>query len=148
MLCLVEHHQHADGLRLHLEVQNPYPPVDRLLYSFSSAEDLAHWNVFTDQQYGGQSTAKLVLSGDELVRPLSTTSACGLLLPCGRPSSLMHAPESTPEACLYAVQGTAEFRGNISTDMHADTGEGKRMQRSGFAGINTEVCIAPGMLAA
>jgi hypothetical protein len=45
-------------------VQNPYPPSERLLYSFGSAQELARWKVFTDQEYGGRSTAELTLSPD------------------------------------------------------------------------------------
>ena len=46
------------------EVQNPYPPSERLLYSFGSAQELARWKVFTDQEYGGRSTAELALSAE------------------------------------------------------------------------------------
>jgi hypothetical protein len=49
-------------------VQQPLPPTERLLYSFASEQDLALWNVFTDKDFGGQSTAELSPSRDETVR--------------------------------------------------------------------------------
>ncbi len=39
---------------------------------------------------------------------------------------------------LLRAQATAEFRGEISVNIDEET-EGKRMQRSGFAGIRTQV---------
>lgn len=51
-------------------VQNPYPQAERLLYSFGAKEDLKLWTVFSDKEYGGKSTAELVLSESEPVSPL------------------------------------------------------------------------------
>ena len=43
-------------------VQNPYPEAQQTLFQFSSPADLALWNVFSDAEYGGKSTAELRLS--------------------------------------------------------------------------------------
>ena len=50
-----------------LAVQNPYQEGEKLLYSFASQEDLQRWTVFSDQEYGGKSTADLALSASEPV---------------------------------------------------------------------------------
>eukprot|EP00803_Ostreobium_quekettii_P011354 evm.model.scf_945.6 EVM.evm.TU.scf_945.6 scf_945:53517-56178(-) len=41
------------------------PPSQRTLFRLSRKEDLQHWEVFTDQQYGGHSLATLQLSDDQ-----------------------------------------------------------------------------------
>ncbi|KAK9803259.1 hypothetical protein WJX72_001399 [[Myrmecia] bisecta] len=41
------------------KVKDPYPPSSRQLFRFKSPEDLAAWNIFTDQEFGGLSTASL-----------------------------------------------------------------------------------------
>ncbi|GAB4817331.1 hypothetical protein N2152v2_004377 [Parachlorella kessleri] len=43
-------------------VQNPYPEAQQTLFQFSSPADLALWNIFSDAEYGGKSTAELRLS--------------------------------------------------------------------------------------
>ncbi|EIE21937.1 NADH:ubiquinone oxidoreductase complex I intermediate-associated protein 30 [Coccomyxa subellipsoidea C-169] len=79
-----------------------YLDKERLLYQFASAEDLTQWKVFTDREYGGQSTAELSLFSE--------------------------SRDGT---------ATASFHGNMSVEIDEET-EGKRMQRSGFAGLRTE----------
>lgn len=49
-------------------VQDPTPQSSRLLYKFSTEADLAAWSVFTDQRFGGKSTAGLALSEERPVR--------------------------------------------------------------------------------
>lgn len=51
-------------------VRNPYPDFQRTLFEFTSPADLALWNVFSDSEYGGRSTAALQLSQEEPVRRL------------------------------------------------------------------------------
>ena len=42
-----------------LAVRNPVPPTEAVLFRFQTEKELARWKVFTDQQYGGQTTARL-----------------------------------------------------------------------------------------
>lgn len=49
-------------------VKNPIPPAEKLLFTFKNEKDLARWNTFTDQEFGGQSEAKLALSPNTPVR--------------------------------------------------------------------------------
>lgn len=49
-------------------VKNPIPPSEKLLFSFKNEKDLARWSTFTDQEFGGQSEAKLALSDNTPVR--------------------------------------------------------------------------------
>lgn len=55
--------QLAQATRQYIQrVKNPNPPAKKLLFAFNTDQDLAVWNVFTDQQYGGQSEASLTAS--------------------------------------------------------------------------------------
>lgn len=58
-------------------VQDPIPPSEKLLFRFKTPQDLATWNVFTDQEYGGQSEAAITMSDSKPVRGLP-----GVLLLC------------------------------------------------------------------
>ena len=49
-------------------VKNPIPPSEKLLFTFKNEKDLARWSTFTDQEFGGQSEAKLALSETTPVR--------------------------------------------------------------------------------
>ena len=49
-------------------VKNPIPPSEKLLFTFKNGKDLARWTTFTDQEFGGQSEAKLALSEKTPVR--------------------------------------------------------------------------------
>ena len=66
-----------------LAVQNPYQEGEKLLYSFASQEDLKLWTVFSDQEYGGKSTAELALSGSEPVSLLLPGSGHACYLEAG-----------------------------------------------------------------
>jgi hypothetical protein len=45
-------------------VRDPHPPLERLLYSFSTPEDLARWTLYSDAEYGGATTAALAASAE------------------------------------------------------------------------------------
>ena len=77
------------------EVQSPYPPAERLLYSFGSSDDLARWKVFTDQQYGGRSTAELASSPDEPVSAKFASNHGTALSEIDRSKSSMHSSSSS-----------------------------------------------------
>lgn len=60
---------------VHIAVRDPARRAqDKLLYKFHSQEDLARWKVFTDQSFGGSSTAALTLAPDA-VRTLATVGS-------------------------------------------------------------------------
>ncbi|KAK9834154.1 hypothetical protein WJX81_003453 [Elliptochloris bilobata] len=46
------------------KVHNPLGEEERTLFSFGSAADLQRWNVFSDSQQGGNSTAALIPSAE------------------------------------------------------------------------------------
>jgi hypothetical protein len=42
-----------------LAVRYPFPEAEKVLYTFQSVDDLARWRIFTDQEFGGRTTAAL-----------------------------------------------------------------------------------------
>ncbi|KAL4518110.1 hypothetical protein Ndes2526B_g01456 [Nannochloris sp. 'desiccata'] len=46
------------------KAQNPWPEKQRMLYQFGNQEELTMWNVFSDSQLGGKSTAAIQPSSD------------------------------------------------------------------------------------
>ena len=79
-----------------LAVQNPYQEGEKLLYSFASQEDLKRWTVFSDQEYGGKSTAELALSDSE---PVSLSSPRMLTRSAMKSSNSPDAHPSTISLC-------------------------------------------------
>lgn len=66
-------------------VRNPFPDAQQTLFQFSSPADIALWNVFSDSEYGGKSTAALQLSEAEPVCPRGgfTCQTAAPSCPCG-----------------------------------------------------------------
>ena len=67
---------------LSVTAQNPIPPSEKLLFTFKNSKDIARWNIFTDQEFGGQSEAALALSDNPPVRG----TAFGSCSPCNSSS--------------------------------------------------------------
>lgn len=56
----------VQGLKRYVDqVNNPYPPTEKLLFSFATPSDIARWRAFSDAEYGGSSTAQLARCEDD-----------------------------------------------------------------------------------
>lgn len=64
-------------------------PEPKVLYTFTSAKDLKHWNLFSDKAFGGLSEATFAISDEtkkvSVRTPGRVTPACteGHASPCG-----------------------------------------------------------------
>ena len=79
-------------------MQNPLNEGEKLLYSFVSQEDLTAWTVFSDQEYGGKSTAELSMSDSESVSSLlhAYAHACLMTLSRAQQNSVTLSGEVLP----------------------------------------------------
>lgn len=73
-------------------VRNPYGEAERVLFSFTGKNDLKNWNVFSDSEHGGSTSAALAMSADHPARTtacvcMSTTGPCACST-CGLQSLL------------------------------------------------------------
>lgn len=116
-----------------------------MLYQFRAPEDLARWELFSDEELGGKSTISLQPSEERPVRCVAPGRAAALRsLPLWPP----------PQAGLppLPTQGTADLAGHFSREVggggeaEADPGASpaRRMKRSGFAGMRIQAAGAGG----
>lgn len=61
-----------DGFKLFAAVRYPFPEAEKVLYTFQSRDDLARWKIFTDQEFGGRTTA--------ILSPMAEPPVCGTLV--------------------------------------------------------------------
>ena len=61
----------SEQLSLCCSVRNPFPPSEKVLFRFQTDKDVARWKVFTDQDYGGRTTACLQSSQQHSVSQLA-----------------------------------------------------------------------------
>ncbi len=95
------------------------PPGEKTLYRFASPEDLAAWTVFSDQQFGGTSTASLSLAGSSGDAEASSSDQ----------PNVQHDHAAIPRHAVLA--------GHYSTKLAE--GAVSAIQRSGFCGMHTKV---------